>query len=107
MILGYNKKMGPVFFIHSVSLCLFIGELRPLMLRDINEQCLLITVILLLLLLLLLLCGGDDNKCCPSFDLLVLDYLFIGLFVCYVSLSVFNAFRSESFFYCLLWWICK
>ena len=44
-----------LFSIHSVSLCLFIGKLRPLMLRDINEQRLLITIILLLLL-----CGGGD-----------------------------------------------
>ena len=31
-----------LFFIHPVSLFLFIGELKPLMLRDIKEQCLLI-----------------------------------------------------------------
>jgi hypothetical protein len=37
-----------LFLIQSVSLCLFTGELRPLILRVINEQCLLISVILLL-----------------------------------------------------------
>ena len=26
------------FWIHSVSLCVFIGGLNPLMLRDINNQ---------------------------------------------------------------------
>ena len=31
-----KKKNGSCFFIHSVSLCLFTGELRPLMLREIN-----------------------------------------------------------------------
>lgn len=36
------QKNGSCFGIHSVSLCLFIWTLRQLMLRDINEQCLLI-----------------------------------------------------------------
>jgi hypothetical protein len=39
------------FYFHIHSICL-VGELRLLVLRDINEQCLLIPVRLLLLLLL-------------------------------------------------------
>jgi hypothetical protein len=30
--------------VHSLSLCLFTEKLKPIMLRDINEQCLLILV---------------------------------------------------------------
>ena len=44
------------FHIHSVSLCHFIGELNPLILRDINDQWLLIPVIFLFLLLLVIVC---------------------------------------------------
>ncbi|KAL6088092.1 hypothetical protein STEG23_028949 [Scotinomys teguina] len=33
-----KQKDGSCFLIHSVNLCLFIGELRPLILRDINDQ---------------------------------------------------------------------
>jgi hypothetical protein len=43
---------GSWFHIHSVSQCLFIGELSPLMGRDINDQSLLFPVILMLMVLL-------------------------------------------------------
>jgi hypothetical protein len=33
-----QKKDGSCFNILSVSLCLFIGELSPLMLRNITDQ---------------------------------------------------------------------
>ena len=38
--------------LHSVSLCIFIGELSPLILRVTNDQLLLIPLIFLLMLLL-------------------------------------------------------
>jgi hypothetical protein len=63
-----QQKDGQCVSVHSVSLCLFIRELRPLMLKEINEQCLLSHVILLL---------WFDF---PSFDLLILDYLFLHFF---------------------------
>ena len=34
----YNQKAGSCFHIHSLSLCLFIGKLSPLIVRDINDQ---------------------------------------------------------------------
>ena len=33
-----QQKDGSCFCIHSVSLCLFIGKLSPLILRDNNDQ---------------------------------------------------------------------
>ena len=41
-----QQNVGSCFRIQSLSLCLFIGELRPLILSDINDQSLLITVII-------------------------------------------------------------
>lgn len=43
MFHGWGRKMVS-FRVHSLSLCLFTEKLKPLMLRDINEQCLLILV---------------------------------------------------------------
>ena len=43
-----QKNPGSCLHIQSVNLCLFIGELSPLMLRDIKEKSLLLPVILLL-----------------------------------------------------------
>lgn len=36
-----QQKVGSYFYIHSVNVnpCLFLGELTPLMLRYINDQC--------------------------------------------------------------------
>lgn len=42
--------MDPILNFPSVSLCLLIGELGPLMLKNISEQCLLVSVTFLLLL---------------------------------------------------------
>lgn len=53
------------FLIQSVNLCLFIGDLRPLIFRITNEQCLLISIILLFWYVFL-----------SSFDLLLWSYLF-------------------------------
>ena len=39
-----HQKDGCYFLVQSVILCLFIGELRPRMWRDINEKRLMITV---------------------------------------------------------------
>jgi hypothetical protein len=44
----YAVDDEPYLCIHYISLCCFIGELIPLMLRDINDQWLLVPVILLL-----------------------------------------------------------
>jgi len=46
VFLVYSRMMEP-FFIHSVSLCLFIRELSPLILGDNNDQLMLIPVILI------------------------------------------------------------
>ena len=40
----YAVKFWALLHNHSVSLCLFIGELNPLILRDIEEQSLLLPV---------------------------------------------------------------
>jgi hypothetical protein len=45
-----EQRDGSCFYIH-VSLCLFIGELSPLILRDINSQWLLISVILVVVVM--------------------------------------------------------
>jgi hypothetical protein len=38
-IISYiHQSVGSCLYIQSVSLCLFIGELCPLMLRDINDH---------------------------------------------------------------------
>jgi hypothetical protein len=39
--------LGPCFCSQSVSLCLFIGELSPLILRHIKEKQLLLPIVLL------------------------------------------------------------
>jgi hypothetical protein len=72
--------MDPVFHTHSVNLCLFIGKLRPLMLRVINERCLLILVILLwcVCVCVCVCVCARARACFPSFDLLVWDYLFLA-----------------------------
>ena len=41
-----QQNVGSCFRIQSLSLCLFIGELRPLILSDINDKWLLIPVII-------------------------------------------------------------
>ena len=40
-----QQNAGSCVYIQSVSLCLFIGELSPLILRDIKEKSLLLPVI--------------------------------------------------------------
>ena len=43
---SYMQKMnGSCLHIHSVSVCLYFGELRPLMLKDINDESLFIPVV--------------------------------------------------------------
>ena len=67
---------GWILFSHlfcwSVS---FGGELRPLMLRDINEQCLFIPVIMVVYFVVVV-------PFPPSFDMLVWDYLFLCFLRC-------------------------
>ena len=45
-----QQNVGSCFCIQSLSLCLFIGELSPLILSDINDQWLLTPVIIFLFL---------------------------------------------------------
>ena len=45
-----QQNVGSCFRIQSLSLCLFIGELSPLILSDINDQWLLTPVIIFLFL---------------------------------------------------------
>lgn len=52
-----------LFFIFYVSLCLFIGELRPFVLIDINEQWLLIPAVLLLFVVLVVFVFLHDSMC--------------------------------------------
>ena len=53
--------LDPVFRIQSLSLCLFIGELSPLILSDINDQWLLTLVIIIFLFVCLI-----EFVCVPS-----------------------------------------
>jgi hypothetical protein len=39
-----QQNVGSCLYIQSVNLCLFIGELSPLMLRDIKESLLLLVI---------------------------------------------------------------
>ena len=49
MFLVNSRSLDPVF-VSFLSLCLFIGELSPLILSDINDQWLLTPVIIFLFL---------------------------------------------------------
>lgn len=77
-----HQKDASCFFIYSIHLCHFIGELRTLTLRDIKEKCLLISVILFVGCCCC--CGGGVCVfvCFSSFDLLLWDYLFSVVFGC-------------------------
>ena len=55
-----SRRMDSVFLIQSVSLCFFIGELSPFILKDINDQRLLVPVTLVFLV-------SDDIVCGFSF----------------------------------------
>lgn len=70
-----KKNDTSYFHIHSVTLSLFIGAMRSLILRDINEHCLLIPVICCNCYCC---CGGGGSwdVLFPSYDLLALSYLF-------------------------------
>lgn len=78
---------GWILFSNSICLSLLIGELRPFMLRVINEQCLLISVILLLW------CGP-----LLSFELVGSDVFLAGLPFCEIWSFSFAAFNILSFF---------
>ena len=67
-----QKNDGFYSHIHSVSVCLFTGELSPLMLRDINVQWLLLSAILILVVLVCV---------CVSLLLILMvwNYLFLVL----------------------------
>jgi hypothetical protein len=57
---------GSCFFIHFNSLCPFIGELSLLMLKDINDQQLLIPLILVLVVCVCLCLCVYVCVCVPS-----------------------------------------
>ena len=58
-----QQNVGYSFRIQSLSLCLFIGELSPLILSDINDQWLLTPVIIFFVFLFNRVCM------CPFFEL--------------------------------------
>ena len=76
--------------IQSVSLCLFIGELSPLMLRDINDQWLLVPNILLLVLCVCVILFFW--ACCEMINFLCfLEYSFppcVGVFLLVFSIEL-------------------
>lgn len=74
-----QQKYGSCFFL---SQPVFIDELRPLVLRLINEECLLIHIILLF-------CYG-----CVPFPLLL---TLLGLFILFFFLGVVNLLFDGSF----------
>ena len=69
-----------ILFLKPFFLCLFIGELRPLTLRDINDQFLLIHVILLVAMVMVVVdgvgvggsSGGGVYMCVCMFSLLLI-----------------------------------
>ena len=72
-----QQKDGSCFHIHSVSVCLFIGELSPLILRNINDQWLINLVIFLVVVCVFCWCEVICIICfhgCSSF--LALDFSF-------------------------------
>ena len=66
-------KDGSCLFIHSVSLCLFIGKLSLLILRDINDEWLLILLHLVLVVVVFV--------CFPSLRFAVV-YLSVACVFC-------------------------
>ena len=77
-----QQKGGFCFHIQSVNLCLFIGELSPLM--DINDQWLLVSVILVFIV-------GDVIVCVfPFFGICCCEIIYVSVFV-----DVANFLRLE------------
>jgi hypothetical protein len=93
-----QQKVGSCLCYHSVSLCLFIGELSPLILRDIKEKSLLLPVIFVVRV-------GILFMWLSSLDLLK-DY-FLGFFFFFFFLSLVSIVVLEfSLYYPLKGWIC-
>jgi uncharacterized membrane protein len=73
------------FRTQSVSLCLFIGELSPLIIRDVNDHQLLIPVILMLVVVGVCVCvcvcaRARARVCFPFFGLLVGEWYLFPVF---------------------------
>lgn len=62
-LLSVAEGSDLLFFIFYVSLCLFIGELGPFVLIDVNEQWLLIPAVLLLFVVLVVFVFLYDSVC--------------------------------------------
>lgn len=116
------------FQIHSASLCLFIGDLRLLMLRDINEQCLLMLYLfccwsMSLLLCMFGWCGYYDkstfllmNKATSIsvtmylttyFKIAVLQSINKSYLFCNCEWSLFTWIQDKSTRWCYGSWISK
>ena len=72
------QQMVVTVFVHCASLCLFIGELSPLMLRDINDQWLLFTI---LLMLVVFVCGHVCASLAFACKELLITYIFLDVLI--------------------------
>ena len=84
-----QQKDGSCFCIHSITLCLCIGELSPLILRDINNQWLLIPITLLLLVVVCV----NVCVCFPS-----CGFPHVRLFISCVFMDIVNFLGLEFSF---------
>lgn len=85
-----QQKDASCFHIQSVSLCFFIRELRPMILRDIKEQHLLILVIIIVVV--------PSSSWCNDLGLFILCiFLFAPYFFHFLRLTFFSAFHGAEF----------
>ena len=68
------------FSIHSVSLCLFIWELSPLILRDVNDKILLLFLLVVMVVVVLVMVG---HVYFPPFSSLFFFFSFLFFFGLY------------------------
>lgn len=87
------------FFIHPVCPCRFIGKLRPFKLKDINDQCLLISVTLLLMVVVLvvvwMVCCWWWWGVCVSVCVPFVGFVDLRLLISCVFIAVVNLFGLE------------
>ena len=85
-----QQKDGFCLWNQSVSLCLFIGELRPLIVREIKVHSVFILVCFMFVVGTGIVCG---------FTLpFILCFRRVGLYIAYVYVSVVNFLRLEFSF---------
>ena len=84
------------FNMHSLSLCLFIWELSPLILRDINHQILLLAVILILLVVVMVMeVVVVVCVCIPLFFCII-----FRIFCLFVDIYIFLSLEFPSSVFC-------